>query len=190
MHPPPHFFGCAITFEVVAPQAARHQVFPRVFSTARARDDVVNGGGLALAVCAPGPVSPKHSASGDGDASLIGKLDVSSEHDDGGALEWPRNRPHRVVVISFNDDCAVVHHQHQGPAERHHRQRFVSGVEHQGSGRRPSHRRCSFCKGLGGGHLVTPRTTKKALPMSWQCPALSNGRHPSMGGWPAECIRK
>jgi hypothetical protein len=38
--------------------------------------------------------------------------------------------------------------------------------------------------------LVTPRTTKKALPMSWQCPALSNGRHPSMGGWPAECIRK
>jgi hypothetical protein len=53
MHPPPHFFGGAVAFEVVAIEAARHQVFPRVLASARARNHVVNGGGVALAVGAP-----------------------------------------------------------------------------------------------------------------------------------------
>ena len=71
MHPPPHFFGGAVTFQVVATQTTRHQVLPRVFTATRARDDVVDGGGVPLAVCTPGPVSAKDTAPRDGDASLL-----------------------------------------------------------------------------------------------------------------------
>src|SRR5690606_16570632 len=61
---PVHLLRCAIALDVVAAQAARDEVLPRVRSSARARHHVIDRGGRLAAVAAAVIIAPQHTTPG------------------------------------------------------------------------------------------------------------------------------
>ena len=189
VHSPAHLTRRPVAFHVVAAEAAGHQVLPTVCSSTGARDHVVDGGGVSLAIGAALVVSPKNPSSGYGNVTTVGDADIPGQDNHRRSLEGSGDPTNRSFRIGLHNRCSTVHHQHQGPPKRHHREGFVAGIQHQGA-RRPAMRsQLVFVKKLR--HRFHPHgTTKKGTVCNRRCPRLAGLGHPTTGGWPATCIRK
>jgi hypothetical protein len=120
--------GGAVALDVVALQAAGHQVLPLITATPGTRDDVIDGARRTITVTAAVAISAEDAASGDGHMTVVGHLHVASEDDNGGSLPGAIGTSHRIALIALHDDGAAIHDKNQCSSERHDRERLIAGV--------------------------------------------------------------
>ena len=118
VHSPAHFLRRPIALDVVAGKTTG-QVLPLVFPAARARHNVINGGGRPATVSASVGVSAQYPPARNRNMAIVRHLDISGEDDYGGSLPRTIHTSHRVALITFDHYRSTVHHQHERSAKRH-----------------------------------------------------------------------
>jgi hypothetical protein len=163
VHSPAHFLRRPIALDVVAGKTTGHQVLPLVFPAARARHNVINGGGRPATVSASVGVSAQYPPARNRNMAIVRHLDISGEDDYGGSLPRTIHTSHRVALITFDHYRSTVHHQHERSAKRHHGQWLISRVQHQRPARSPL-----------GGHYFSDATHAQA-PLTQKTPSKIDG---------------
>jgi hypothetical protein len=137
VHSPAHFLRRPIALDVVAGKTTCHQVLPLVFPAARARHNVINGGGRPATVSTPVGVSAQYPSARNRNMAIVRHLDISGEDDYRGSLPPTIHTSYRVALIAFDHYGSTVHDQHKRSAKRHHGQWLIPRVQHQRPARSP-----------------------------------------------------
>ncbi len=130
---PAHFGGGAITLDVVALETTSDKVLPLILATSRPGQNMIDGARRCAAVSTAVAISSKNTSSGNRDLTVMRHLHIPGQHDHRGPLPRSIGTANRMGIIALDNDSPPIHHQDKRSLERHHRERFVSGVEHQSS---------------------------------------------------------